>query len=558
MKQSNKSLQLSFYCHSMALEDMVDHNCELYRLALSTDWDLVEALYSLHFPSNKGRPAYSSRFAYGCVYLQQKFGMSDRAFVERVKHDAAVQLFLGFTQYDPVRNKCSYSLLPRLRERITQEMLDLINERSHAPVPRSSSDPILTDEEIARVKASFPEKKASKKESSENTDDDSFNGGNRLPGFDDLDQPHSCEESTPSDASVQEEAPVQEVKKLNYRKDMSDDALRCAILAITSWIGFALNKPRMGLVLLDATCAPVDIKYPTDLRLLHEARIWTEGIIDVFYKAVGGLNGKSKPRTYRKKINKIYKRFARDPKNQKNDLKLWDQIKIQLSCLKRNLGYISAYIQAHPGIELLLSNVQKERLETVKTLYEQQKTMFENGTHQIADRIVSVGQDWIRPIVRGKVRNKTEFGPKLAMSVINGFVFSDILSFDAFNEGASDNLLTAIEAYVRRTGYLPEKIDADKIYCSRENRRICSVLGITLSAPRLGRKPKHKDDIDRQLEKDQADRNTVECRFGNMKRADGLGLLKTKKPNTQLSQVSMALIIRNDRTRYLREAAAFA
>lgn len=44
-----------------------------------------------------------------------------------------------------------------------------------------------------------------------------------------------------------------------------------------------LLVPRQWKVLLDATCAPADIAYPTDLSLLHEAREKLEHIIDVLY-----------------------------------------------------------------------------------------------------------------------------------------------------------------------------------------------------------------------------------------------------------------------------------
>jgi hypothetical protein len=54
----------------------------------------------------------------------------------------------------------------------------------------------------------------------------------------------------------------------------------------------------LGLIAIDATCAPADISYPTDLGLLNLARVHTEKIIDILYKQIKGKNNK-KPRTYR-------------------------------------------------------------------------------------------------------------------------------------------------------------------------------------------------------------------------------------------------------------------
>lgn len=51
---------------------------------------------------------------------------------------------------------------------------------------------------------------------------------------------------------------------------------------------FEVWKPEenKGKLLLDATCAPADIRYPTDLSLLNEAREKTEKMIDTLYNSV--------------------------------------------------------------------------------------------------------------------------------------------------------------------------------------------------------------------------------------------------------------------------------
>ena len=45
---------------------------------------------------------------------------------------------------------------------------------------------------------------------------------------------------------------------------------------------------------------------------------------------------------------------------------------------------------------------EKERvlLDTIEKVYEQQLYMYENRTHSVDDRIVSISQPYIRPIVR--------------------------------------------------------------------------------------------------------------------------------------------------------------
>jgi hypothetical protein len=60
-----------------------------------------------------------------------------------------------------------------------------------------------------------------------------------------------------------------------------------------------------GKLILDASCAPADISYPTDLGLLNEARKHTEKIIDILYKSLE-IKTIQKPRTYRNRARKDY------------------------------------------------------------------------------------------------------------------------------------------------------------------------------------------------------------------------------------------------------------
>lgn len=65
-----------------------------------------------------------------------------------------------------------------------------------------------------------------------------------------------------------------------------------------------------GKLILDATCAPGDISYPTDLGLLNQARKQTEIIIDLIFEQIKGILEK-KPRTYREIARKDYLEVAK-------------------------------------------------------------------------------------------------------------------------------------------------------------------------------------------------------------------------------------------------------
>jgi hypothetical protein len=65
------------------------------------------------------------------------------------------------------------------------------------------------------------------------------------------------------------------------------------------------ESQNQGKLILDATCAPADIHYPTDLEILNEAREKTEEIIDSLYEPIKEQLDK-KPRTYREKARKDF------------------------------------------------------------------------------------------------------------------------------------------------------------------------------------------------------------------------------------------------------------
>ena len=66
---------------------------------------------------------------------------------------------------------------------------------------------------------------------------------------------------------------------------------------------------------------------------------------------------------------------------------------------------------------------------TIRTVYEQQKYMYDNRTHSVPDRIVSVSQPFVRPIVQGKAGKPVEFGAKLNISVVDGWTRAGVLFF---------------------------------------------------------------------------------------------------------------------------------
>lgn len=296
------------------------------------------------------------------------------------------------------------------------------------------------------------------------------------------------------------------------------------------------NKTNEGTLILDATCVPSDIRFPTDVWLLNQSRECLEEIIDEQHEM--GLTNGVKPRTYRQVARKDYMRFVRNRRPTRKLIR--KTTRKQLSYIRRDFAAIDVC-----DIENLSSKSQ-ERLTVVRRLYEQQKQMYETKTHQAADRIVSLHQPWVRPIVRGKATARVEFGAKVSVSVLNGYFRIERLGWDAYNE--STTLQETVERYRNQMGVYPQRILADKIYRTRDNLQYCAKKGIHMNGPKLGRPPKDKALYAQQCcdeRKEAGERNEVEGKFGTGKRCYGLNRLTARLKDTSETQIHMIVLTMN-------------
>ena len=305
------------------------------------------------------------------------------------------------------------------------------------------------------------------------------------------------------------------------------------------------DKPsNKGKLIVDATCTPADVTYPTDLNLLNKAREKTETMIDSMHAPLVGKI--KKPRTYRQKARRDYLAVAKQKRP--GYKKVRKAIGKQLCYLRRNLRNIDQ--MASEGLLTCLNKRQYRNLLVTKELFRQQLFMYENHTHKMADRIVSISQPHVRPIVRGKAKSNVEFGAKVSVSLIDGFSFVDRISWDSYNE--SSDLIEQIKNYRKRFGFNPESVHADQIYRNHDNRRYCKKYGIRLSGPPLGRPKKvtveNTERLTRekkQHRQDEIDRISIEGKFGQGKRRFSLARIMAKLAGTSEVVIMVAFIVMN-------------
>ena len=307
------------------------------------------------------------------------------------------------------------------------------------------------------------------------------------------------------------------------------------------------SPEHQGKLILDATVAPQAIRYPTDLSLLNEAREFSERIIDELYPKT---DMKRKPRTYREKARKAYLAIA---KLRRPSGKVRRRgIKQQLQYLRRNLGHIEQLLSYWPeGSPLPLPRWLLYRYWVIQHVYEQQREMYQNKTRRCDDRIVSISQPYVRPIVRGKLDKPVEFGAKLSVSLTgDGMACVDHLRWNAFHEGG--DLKSQVEAYRVRHGHYPEVVLGDPVYGTRGNRKYLRGHDIRFAGKPLGRPKKvteaNKEELKRvkaQRRLDYLQRIPIEGKFGQGKNGYNLNYIRAKRADTSEAWINSIFLVMN-------------
>lgn len=472
--------QLEFVGFESPFTKNLDPNNRWVRLSKQIPWDKIANVYQRQLNNAiTGAGGINPRVAIGAIFIKHICELSDREAVLQIQENIYMQYFIGYSSYsyEPVFDS---SLFVDLRKRLGADQINEINETIMGLVPEEVNN--------------------KQEEPAENNNTDIVDS-NQLKGNEEL--------------TEQAEPPITVDRVVSINP-----------------VDPPANK---GELIVDATACPQDISYPTDLNLLNDAREKSEKLIDILYSTVKLLDEKKlKPRTYRKIARKEYLKVAQKKHKTKKEIR--NALRKQLSYLNRNIKYIHQLLKHVDRIPL--KKKEYKYLLVIQTLYQQQKFMYDNKIHSVEHRIVSIHQPQVRPIVRGKTNAYVEFGAKIQMSVMNGIAFLEELSWDAFNEGT--RLMNTIENYKRRFGYYPQKVLADKIYCSRDNRAKLKGLNIILVAKPLGRPSLAVDNHIRPGE-----RNPIEGKFGQAKTAYGMNRIKARLQQTSESWIASIVLVLN-------------
>lgn len=307
--------------------------------------------------------------------------------------------------------------------------------------------------------------------------------------------------------------------------------------------GGASSPPDVrGDLLIDATCAPADVTFPTDLKLLNHAREISEQVIDRLHEPFIGQ--RVKPRTYRDQARRDFLRTTKQKRVGVHQRK--KSARQQLRYLRRNMRTIAAFIDENTTCLRDIPCRLYLKFLVIGTIIDQQTIVSQPGVTRVDDRIVNLAQPHVRPIIRGKAGNRTEFGAKISVSHIYGYATLDVLSWDASNEAA--DLPGQAEQYRQRTGFYPRRICADKIYRTRANRKWCTDRGIRLAGPGPGRplkEPEARHQQQLEARGDEAARQPIEGIFGRAKRRYRLSRIMAKLSRTAGAAIALVFLVMN-------------
>ena len=458
-------------------------------------WEYIEDIYTKNLSEETGRPAISSRIAFGAIFIKEFCHLTDEGTVQELQENSYMQYFLGLHEFQA--------------ERLFDPSM-MVHFRKRFPV-----------EEVAKINEYVCTGKWPEEQRNVDRNDDPEDG----------DEPPCTGGETGSKASAHKgKASPNTSKKKKARR-----------------------KQNRGKLILDATVAPADIKYPTDIDLLNRSREHLETAVDILWPHVPHTSHKLPYSA--KKARKSYLKLAKSKKwTRANCRRAIGEHLRYIELVSKHLRKLSSQVPDH---ETLFLRWLRDRLAVIAVVYRQQKMMYDNDTHICEDRIVSLEQPHVRPIQRCKRPNPTEFGQKLHLSVVDGYTYLEQTSWSNFNEGS--DLETAVEDYFRKFGCYPSAVLADRIYQTRRNKMFCAQLGIRLSGPPLGRRKASEADtkIKRQIYRDACERNAIEGRNGNAKRRFGLDRLFSKRDKTAKTEAALIILAMNASLRLVRWLALF-
>ena len=228
------------------------------KMADAIPWDKIVGHYDNLFKSAEGRPPISGRVILGAMMIKHIESLTDRGTIQHIQENMFMQYFLGYSSFT---NEAPFSdtLFVEIRKRLTLELLSKIND-------------------IIALHCIKEENQTGQP------------------------PPAPPEDSNENDSAMQSDV-------IAVTTEVTDKSIGQNSVSETTSKVCVQTKGNRGKLITDATVAPQNITYPTDLKLLNAAREKSEELIDKLYSL--SLHGETKVRTYRQIARKDFLNTAK-------------------------------------------------------------------------------------------------------------------------------------------------------------------------------------------------------------------------------------------------------
>lgn len=264
-------------------------------------------------------------------------------------------------------------------------------------------------------------------------------------------------------------------------------------------------------VITDSTCMPANITHPFDSRLLTQA--WSFLVRELEKQRKGGARILIRGRRNVESALASFRLKSRKTREQIDAVRA-----LLITEGKKLLRAFDAHIRQQ---KQTLNRRTRNLLASARIILAQQEQMLRSGVRSIKDRIVSLHEPMIRPIVRGKETKRVEFGKKITFNLVGGTLLQTArMDHHAFSD--KEMVVDACTTHQRTFGRKPSELNADRGAHSPDNHALLKKEKIKDGIQWRGRIPHAADPPPRSSRKRmERQRSGIEARIGIWKNAYG-------------------------------------
>lgn len=298
----------------------------------------------------------------------------------------------------------------------------------------------------------------------------------------------------------------------------------------------------------DTTVAEANIHYPTDASLLKDvARVVTRTVKKIKAVVKEKISFRSRINTINKKVYgivKVLKNRTNEAKTKVKQLtgeiaaivkKVLDEAELAGKQLAGKGGILGLGLKLALGKDMALG----------KQLLEQTLNVLRG--ERIQDRIVSLFQPHMRPIVKGKMGKPLEFGKKVEITECENNIITDY-NIHIGNPNDSGVFLRGVKRHRQRFKRPPSLVATDRGGWSEENVKELKAMGVKhISIPQRGYKTKQRERTEDSnwFKSAQRWRAGGEGKISWLKRSFGMGRSRAKTEHGFDSGIGMAVLACN-------------